>query len=257
VRITGIAKNTVARLLREAGQACLDFQDKMLCNITSQRIQIDEVWCFCYAKDKNVPERMRGMAGVGSVWTYTAIDAESKLIISWQLGARDAANANAFMQDVAERVVNRFQLTTDGNNCYLDAVHDHFGPFIDYSMLVKLYGPVEAERTYSPAKCLGTRRKKIFGEPDPAHVSTSYSERSNLTMRMAMRRFTRLTNGFSKKAEMLAYSLALHFMYYNFIRFHQTLRMPPALKAGIIDRALTIDDIVHMLPLLVAKKRPV
>ncbi len=255
VRITGVAKNTVSRLLKEAGQACLEYQDKMLRNVTCQRIQCDEIWNFCYCKDKNVPEHMRGEPGVGSIWTWTAIDADSKLIVSWRLGARDAANANAFMQDIAERVVNRFQLTTDGNRTYLDAVHDHFGPFIDYSQLIKLYGAVDEERTYSPSKCLGTRRETVSGSPDRKHVSTSYVERQNLTMRMGMRRYTRLTNGFSKKAEMLAYAVALHFMYYNFTRRHETLRMTPAMKAGVVDRMLSISDIVEMLPLPVAKKR--
>lgn len=223
VRITGVAKNTIQKLTRELGEAVLQYQDNVLRGITCDRIQCDEIWNFCYAKDKNLPDSKRGQPGVGSMWTWTAIDADSKTIISWRLGARDAANANAFMQDIAERVVNRFQLTTDGNITYLDAVNDHFGPFIDYAMLVKIYGTTDEERTYSPSKCLGSRKDVIYGEPDAEHISTSYAERQNLNVRMQNRRYTRLTNAFSKKAEMLAYSVAIMFMYHNFVRVHQSL----------------------------------
>lgn len=255
-RITGVAKNTIQKLTRELGQAVLDYQDNVLRGISSARIQCDEIWNFCYAKDKNLPDSMRGMPGVGSMWTWTAIDAETKLIISWRLGARDAANANAFIQDIAERVVNRFQLTTDGNRTYLDAVHDHFGPFIDYAMLQKLYGEnKQEERSYSPAKCLGTRKTVIHGEPDPDHVSTSYAERQNLNIRMQNRRFTRLTNAFSKKAEMLAYSIAITFFYHNFVRVHQTLKTTPAIAAGIAKVKWSIEDMVDLLPLDMPGKR--
>ncbi len=256
VRITGVSKKAVMKLLADAGQACLEFQDKMLVNLPCKRVQCDEVWCFCYCKDKNVPERMKGQPGVGSMWTWTAICADTKLICTWALGARDAAMAHMLMGDLQQRLAHKVQLTTDGNLTYLEAVADYFAE-IDYAQLIKMYGAPEEkpDTRYSPAKCLGAKKSTVMGAPDPDHVSTSYVERSNLTMRMHMRRFTRLTNGFSKKAANLAYALSLHFMHYNFIRFHQTLRMPPALKAGIIDRAMSIDDIVHMLPLAVAKKR--
>jgi IS1 family transposase len=255
-RITGVSKNTIQKLTRELGEAVLQYQDNVIRGLTCKRIQCDEIWNFCYCKDKNVPDEMRGSPGVGSMWTWTALDAETKLIISWRLGARDAANANAFMQDVAERVSNRFQLTTDGNRTYLDAVHDHFGPFIDYSQLIKMYGETNDERTYSPAKCLGTRREKVFGDPDPAHVSTSFAERQNLNIRMQNRRYTRLTNAFSKKAEMLAYSVAITFFYHNFVRIHQSLKSTPAMKAGIADRKWDIEDMVDLLPILSYNTRP-
>jgi IS1 family transposase len=255
-RITGFSKNTVQKLTRDLGEAVLEFQDNALRNIKSKRIQCDEVWAFCYAKDKNLPDEMRGAPGVGSIWTWTALDADTKLMISWRLGARDAANANAFMRDIAERTVNRFQLTTDGNVVYLDAVNDHFGPFIDYAMLQKLYGEEKAERTYSPAKCLGTRTKTVYGEPDPEHVSTSYVERQNLNIRMQNRRYTRLTNAFSKKADMLAYSVAIMFMYHNFVRVHQTLRMTPAMAAGVAKQRWTVGDMVDLLPILSYNTRP-
>jgi IS1 family transposase len=254
-RITGVAKNTIQNLTIALGEAVLAYQNNVLRGLTCKRIQCDEIWNFCWAKDKNLPDEMRGMPGVGSMWTWTAMDAQTKLIISWRLGARDAANANSFMQDVAERVTNRFQLTTDGNRTYLDAVHDHFGPFIDYAQLVKLFGNTPEERTYSPAKCLGTRRDTIFGEPDPDHVSTAYAERQNLNIRMQNRRYTRLTNAYSKKAEMLAYSVAITFMYHNFVRVHMTLKTTPAIKAGIADRKWTVEDMVDLLPLNVAGKR--
>jgi IS1 family transposase len=256
VRITGISKNTIQKLTRDMGEAALAYQDDKLRGITSNRIQCDEIWNFCYCKEKNVPDRMRGEPGVGSIWTWTALDAETKLILSWRLGARDAANANAFIMDVAERVDNRFQLTTDGNNLYLDAVHDHFGPFIDYAMLVKMYGNVSEDGRYSPAKCLGAKRKPIWGEPDKDHISTSYVERQNLNIRMGNRRYTRLTNAFSKKAEMLAYSVAVMFLYHNFVRVHQTLKTTPAVKAGIADRVWTIEDMVDLLPTLSYNTRP-
>jgi IS1 family transposase len=255
-RITGVAENTVQKLTRDLGEAVLEFQDNALRNIQSKRIQCDEVWCLCYAKDKNLPDEMRGMPGVGSMWTWTALDANTKLMVSWRIGARDAANANAFIRDVAERTKNRFQLTTDGNRVYLDAVNDHFGPFIDYAMLVKQYGETNEERTYSPAKCLGTRRQTVYGEPDQDHISTSFVERQNLNIRMQNRRYTRLTNAFSKKADMLAYSLAITFIYHNFVRVHQTLKTTPAVKAGIAKHKWTIGDMVDLLPILSYNTRP-
>ncbi len=255
-RITGIAINTVQKLTRQMGEAALAYQDDKFRGLACQRIQCDEIWNFCYCKEKNVPADMRGAPGVGSIWTWTAFDAETKLVLSWRLGARDAANANAFIMDVADRVTNRFQLTTDGNNLYLDAVHDHFGPFIDYGMLIKMYGAVKDESRYSPAKCLGTKRKVIHGEPSREHISTSFVERQNLNIRMGNRRYTRLTNAFSKKAEMLAYSVAITFMYHNFVRVHQTLKTTPAVKAGIAERVWTIEDMVDLIPALSYNTRP-
>jgi IS1 family transposase len=249
VRITGVAKNTIQKFTRELGQACLEYQDEVLRGLTSNRIECDEIWCFCYAKDKNLPDDMRGMPGVGSMWTWTAIDAESKLMVSWRLGARDAANAHAFIRDVSERLANRVQMTTDGNRVYLDAVENYMGGSVDYAMLIKQYGNNEApERAYSPAKCLGAKKRQVDGNPDMDLVSTSYAERQNLNIRMQNRRFTRLTNAFSKKADMLAYSVAITFMYHNFVRIHQTLKSTPALKAGVTDRKWSIEDMVDLVP---------
>jgi IS1 family transposase len=257
VRLTGVSKDTILRLLADAGEVALEYQDRMLRNLTCQRLQCDEIWCFCYAKQKNVPDEMKGLPGVGDMWTWTAMDAQTKLMVSWQLGARDAANAHVFMSDVAERLANRVQLTTDGNRTYLDAVENNFGSNIDFAQLIKLYGKSDnnPDTKYSPAKCLGAKKKAVMGNPDQDHVSTSYAERQNLNIRMKNRRFTRLTNAFSKKAINLAYSIAIDFFHHNFCRIHQTLRMTPAMKAGISQYPMTIEDLVEMLPLPVAKKR--
>jgi IS1 family transposase len=247
VRITGVSKNAIQRLTREIGDACLRFQDKILRNLTCRRLQCDECWCFCYAKDKNLPDDMRGMPGVGSIWTWTALDADTKLIVSWRLGARDSANALRFMRDIEERLTHRVQLTTDSANVYLNAVADTFQS-IDYAMLHKLYGRPDEnpELRYSPAKCLGTRKRKIMGNPDPDFVSTSFVERQNLNVRMQNRRYTRLTNAFSKKADMLAYSIAITFAYHNFVRVHQTLGTTPAVAAGIVNRPWKVSDLVEL-----------
>jgi IS1 family transposase len=243
VRITGVSKNAIQRLTIEVGKACLKFQDKMLRNLPCKRLELDEVWCFCYAKDKNVPDEMRGEPGVGSMWTWTALCADSKLIVSWQLGARDAAHAHMFIGDVAERLASRVQMTTDGNNVYLNAVEHYLGGKVDYAMLIKQYGEEKSpERSYSPAKCLGAKKRQIDGNPDMELVSTSYAERQNLNIRMGNRRYTRLTNAFSKKAEMLAYSIAITFCYHNFIRKHQTLGTTPAVAAGLAERPWKIED---------------
>jgi IS1 family transposase len=257
VRITGVSKNTIQKLTCDLGEAVLEFQDKVLRDLRCRRVQLDEVWNFCYAKDKNLPDAMRGEPNVGSIWTWVAIDAETKLIMSWRLGARDAANANAFISDVADRLKTRVQLTSDGNRLYVDAVESHMGGMVDYAMLVKQYGNETGtpDTRYSPAKCLGTKKRQIDGNPDMAHVSTSFVERQNLNIRMQNRRYTRLTNAFSKKAEMLAYSVAITFMYHNFVRVHQTLKSTPALKAGVADRKWSIEDMVDLLPLNVPGKR--
>jgi IS1 family transposase len=257
VRITGVAKNTIQKLTVELGEACLEYQNQVLRDLPCKRLELDEVWAFCYAKDKNLPDSMKGMPGVGSIWTWTAMDAETKLLVSWQLGARDAANAHRFIGDISERLANRVQMTTDGNNCYLEAIESHLGGSVDYAMLVKQYGQNETpERAYSPAKCLGAKKKNIDGNPDMELVSTSYAERQNLNIRMQNRRYTRLTNAFSKKAEMLAYSVAIMFCYHNFVRVHMTLKTTPAVAAGIAKHKWTVGDMVDLLPELHYNTRP-
>lgn len=248
VRMTGVAKNTIVKLLVEVGKACAAYQDKHLRNLTCQRIQCDEIWAFCYAKEKNVPIDKKGRFGYGDVWTWTALDADTKLMVSWLVADRSTTAATEFISDLSERLSNKVQLTTDGNRMYLNAVDNAFGGEIDYAMLVKLYGSdPEGEKRYSPAKCIGAEKAVICGKPDRDHISTSYVERQNLTMRMSMRRFTRLTNAFSKKVENLAHAVALHFMYYNFCRIHQTLRITPAMAAGVTDHVWDIRDIVALL----------
>jgi IS1 family transposase len=248
VRMTGASKNTIAKLLVELGAACSDYLDKTLVNLNSRRIQCDEIWSFVGAKDKNVPSERKDQAGIGSAWTWVAIDADSKLICSWLVGKRDPGCATEFIQDLAGRLKNRVQLTTDGLKMYLTAVSDGFGSDIDYAMLVKLYGnDPEAEKRYSPAVCTGCKKQPRIGEPDEKHISTSYVERQNLTMRMGMRRFTRLTNAFSKKIENHVAAIALHYMHYNFCRIHQTLRVTPAMQADMTDHVWSIGEIVNLL----------
>jgi IS1 family transposase len=248
VRMTGVAKNTIVKLLAEIAEVCSKYQDKTLRNLTCKKIQCDEIWSFCYAKQKNVPYDMRGQFGVGDVWTWTAIDADTKLIVSWRVGDRDADVANNFIQDLANRLANRVQLTTDGHRVYWEAVEKAFGSNVDYAMLVKLYGAVrDKEATYSPAKVISCRAIPMIGDPDAEHISTSYVERSNLTMRMSMRRFARLTNAFSKKVENHISALSLYFMFYNFCRVHQTLRVTPAMEAGVSDHVWEIEEIVALL----------
>lgn len=248
VRMTGVAKNTVVKLLADVGKVCAEYQDKTLRNLTCKKIQCDEIWSFCYAKEKNVPEDKKDEFGYGDVWTWVALDSDSKLAVTWLVGMRDAAWAKAFMFDVASRLKNRVQLTTDGHRAYLEAVDSAFGADVDYAMLVKLYGSApEAEVRYSPAKCIGARQQSVTGKPKRESVSTSHVERQNLTMRMCMRRFTRLTNAFSKKIENLMHAVALHFMYYNFVRIHRTLKVSPAMEAGVTDRLWSLEDIVNLL----------
>jgi IS1 family transposase len=248
VRMTGVAKNTVAKLLVELGTACAEYQHKALVNLPCKRIQADEIWSFVGAKDKNVPAEKAGQFGVGSVWTWTAICADTKLCVSYLVSTRDAGAAYEFMMDVASRLRSRVQLTTDGHSAYLSAVEAAFGADIDYATLTKIYGvDPQADRRYSPPVCLGTKAEVISGEPNMKHVSTSYVERQNLSMRMSMRRFTRLTNAFSKKLENHTAAVALYFMFYNFARVHQTLRVTPAMEAGVSDHVWTIEEIVNLL----------
>ncbi|CBE68398.1 conserved protein of unknown function [Candidatus Methylomirabilis oxygeniifera] len=248
VRMTGVAKGTVLKLLADLGAACSEYQRQVLVNLRCKRIQCDEIWSFCYAKEKNVPEHMKGKPGVGDVWTWTAMDADSKLMISWLVGERDAGYATEFINDLAARLATRVQLTTDGLKVYLEAIEGAFGADIDYAQLVKLFGEApEQEKRYSPSQCTGCQKRRIDGSPDPRHVSTSFVERQNLTMRMSMRRFTRLTNAFSKKVENLEAAVALHFMWYNFGRIHQTLRVTPAMQAGVSDHVWTIEEILDLL----------
>ena len=253
-RLTGVSKNTVAKLLADAGKVCAEYHDANVRNVKVARVQVDEIWSFTYAKQKNVASAKDAPEGAGDTWTWTAIDADSKLIVSYLVGGRDAEYAVAFIQDLAERVTGRFQLTSNGLNAYLGAVEDAFGIDIDYAQLVKVYGPtISAPGRYSPAECTGTRIRRVAGDPDGAHVSTSYVERSNLTMRMHMRRFTRLTNAFSKKVENHAHAVALHMMFYNFVRIHKTLRITPAMAAGVTDRLWEIEDIAKLVEAAEAK----
>lgn len=247
-RMTGVARNTVISLLVAVGAACAEYQDKALRNLRCKRVQCDEIWAFCYGKDENLPQDKKNVFGYGSVWTWTALDADTKLICSWMIGNRDALAAREFIQDLAGRLANRIQLTTDGHKAYLQAVDEAFGSDIDYAMLIKLYGAdIPEEARYNPAACIGTKAEEIAGRPERKHISTSYVERQNLTMRMHMRRFARLTNGFSKKLENHVAAVSLHFMYYNFVRIHQTLRITPAMAAGVTDRVWEVSDIVKLL----------
>jgi IS1 family transposase len=247
VRMTGVSKNTIAKLLLELGAACTQYQDEHLRDLPCKRLQCDEIWSFVGGKDKNISQEQKEK-GLGSIWTWTALDADTKLIATWVVGGRDAGTAYEFMQDVASRLRYRVQLTTDGHKPYLNAVEDAFGADIDYATLTKIYGEdPQPEKRYSPAKCLGCKTDIVTGAPDPKHISTSYVERQNLTMRMSMRRFTRLTNAFSKKVENHAAAVALYFMYYNFGRVHQTLRVTPAMEAGVASHVWSVEEIVRLL----------
>jgi len=247
-RVVDVSINTVSGLLVDAGKACAKHHDEAVRNVRSKRIQADEIWSFCYAKQKNVATAKAAPEEAGDVWTWTALDADSKLIVSYLIGGRDAGYAYEFMQDVAVRLANRVQLTTDGYKPYLEAVEGAFGADIDYAMLIKLYGDTPGPKgRYSPAECTGAIKTRIEGRPADKHVSTSYSERQNLTMRMSMRRFTRLTNAFSKKAENHAHMVALYTCWYNFVRQHKTLRVAPAMAAGISDRLWSMEDVVALI----------
>ena len=247
-RLSGCSFNTVTRLLVDAGEACAAYHDEHVRGLTCKRVQCDEIWSFCYTKQRNVPNAKKAPEGAGDVWVWTAIDADNKHAVSWLVGGRDAAYANAFMQDVADRLTSRVQLTTDGHIPYLEAVEGAFGAAVDFAQLVKIYGPApDGEKRYSPPVCRGAKKDVFTGRPNRKYISTSYVERQNLTMRMHMRRFTRLTNAFSKKVENHAHAVALHFMYYNFVRIHTTLKCSPAMAAGVTDRLWELEDIVALI----------
>jgi IS1 family transposase len=254
-RITDTSFNTVAKLFVDAARACADYQDRTLRNLKCKRLQLDEVWSFVYAKQKNVPGAKSSPANAGDVWTWVAIDADTKLVPSWRIGDRSSETAIAFTDDLASRLASRVQITTDGHKAYLEAIEGSFGADVDYAMLVKIYGrDPTGEKRYSPAECIGAVKHRVEGNPDPKHVSTSYAERQNLTLRMSSRRFTRLTNAFSKKLENHALSVALHYMHYNFCRIHKTLRVTPAMAAGVTDRLMSVGDIVTILETWEAKQ---
>lgn len=264
-RMVGVSINTVVKMLIDAGKACAKYQHEKLCGLPCRRLQLDEIWAFCYSKQKNVPAEHQGELGYGDVWTWTAICAETKIIPCWLLGWRDACHARAFVDDLAERLTSRVQITTDGLKYYIEAIDGAFGGDVDYAMLIKLFGNegsnANPETRYSPGECCGTKRKRISGSPDKAHVSTSYAERQNLTMRMRMRRFTRLTNAFSKKLENMEYAVALYFMVYNYVRPHQTLteraegrKTTPAMAAGVADHVWSYEDVLAMMDRLAERE---
>ena len=250
-RTVGVSINTVTKLLINAGEACAAYHDETVQNVTANRVQCDEIWSFCYAKDKNVKAARAAPDGAGDVWTWTAIDSDSKMILSYEVGDRSGATAIEFMDDLRARLSNRVQLTTDGHKAYLEAVEGAFGGDVDYAQLIKLYGNATGnkghEKKYSPAECTGTKKRAVEGNPDMAHVSTSYVERQNLSMRMGMRRFTRLTNGFSKKLENHLHMLSLYFVHYNFVRIHKSLKVTPAMEAGVSDTLHDMEWIVGLI----------
>ncbi len=255
-RVCDVSINTVTKLLVDAGEACADLHDREVRNVTASRVQCDEIWSFCHAKAKNVATATAAPVGAGDVWTWTAIEAQSKLIISWYCGDRSGASAMVLMDDLQARIANRVQLTTDGHKAYLGTVEGAFGGDIDYAMLIKLYGPTTAAPgRYSPADCIGAVKTPVEGKPDEKHVSTSYVERANLIMRMSMRRFTRLTNAFSKKLDNHMHALALYFAFYNFTRIHKTLKVTPAMAAGITDRLWSMEDIANLIDRPAPSKR--
>jgi IS1 family transposase len=260
VRMTGVSKNTVTKLLEDAGEACLFYHDRYVRSIAAQRVQCDEIWSFAGCKQKNVAKAKRKDLAYGDVWTWVAMDADTKLAISYLVGSRDSGYAMTLMDDLRQRVTTRLQLTTDGHSPYLNAVEEAFGSDVDYAMLIKLYGhppaSPEAARRYSPSECIGMRTHNVTGNPDPQHVSTAYVERQNLTMRMAIRRFTRLTNAFSKKVENHAHSVAIHFMHYNFVRIHQSLRVTPAMAADLSKTLWSLLDLVNVIEEWEARRAP-
>ena len=248
-RLADVSFNTVAKLLNDAGKVCADLHDELVQGVTANRIQCDEVWSFTYAKQKNVATAKAAPQEAGDTWTWTALDADTKLIVSSMVGGRDAEYANSFMGDVASRLANRVQMTTDGHKAYLEAIEGSFGADIDYAQLIKVYGnaPETFKGRYSPADCTGIVKRTVEGQPDEKHISTSFVERQNLTMRMQMRRFTRLTNGFSKKIENHIHMVALYTVWYNFIRIHKTLRVTPAMEAGLSETIWDMEDLVRIM----------
>jgi len=255
-RVADCSLNTVTKLLGEVGTACSLYQDKYLRNLQSQRLQLDEIWSFVSMKQAHVPVELKGTPGIGDVWTWVALDADTKLVASYTVADRSRTAAQLFIADLAKRVKHDVQITTDGYRVYVDAIAGAFGTGIDYAVLTKIYDEVpEGQRRYSPPEVVGTKKEVVFGDPDKAHISTSYIERQNLTMRMGMRRFTRLTNGFSKKIENHIHAVSLHFMHYNFGRIHKTLRVTPAMQAGVSDHVWSLEEIAALVPEPVAKKR--
>lgn len=246
-RMTGASKNTIVKLLADAGEACLAYQDKALRGLPCKRLQVDEIWSFVGAKEKNASVEQKA-AGMGDIWTWTAICADTKLIPSWYVGERDSEAAMTFMDDLAPRLANRVQITSDGHKPYVNAIEGAFGGDVDYAVLQKIYGSAaEGQKRYSPAECIGVVRNRVEGNPDPKHVSTSYAERQNLSMRMGMRRFTRLTNAFSKKVANHVHAISIYFMHYNFVRIHQSLRMSPAMAAKVSATLWSLEDVVRMV----------
>jgi len=247
-RLTGASKNTVVKLLADAGAACSDYQDRALRELPCKRLQLDEIWSFVYVKARNVRTAKSAPEIAGDVWTWTAIDADTKLIASWMVGDRSGDTAKVFVGDLASRLANRVQITTDGHGAYLQAIDDAFGIDVDYAILEKVYAtPLEAQKRYSPPVCVGAKRKEVTGRPAQEHISTSYVERQNLNIRMGNRRFTRLTNAFSKKVENHVHALAIYFMHYNFVRIHQTTRVTPAMAAGVSQTLWSLTDMVAMI----------
>lgn len=249
-RLCDVSFNTIAKMLADAGKVCMTFHDDKVRGLTCKRVQVDEIWSFTYAKQKNVAAAKAAPEGAGETWTWTAIDADTKLIAAWFVGSRDAQSANAFLEDLASRLKHRIQLTSDGHGCYKEAVYTAFDTEVDYAQLIKIYGggrPEGYEGRYSPDDCTGIKKTRMWGNPDEAHISTSYIERSNLTMRMHNRRFTRLTNAFSKRFESHVHMVAIYTMFYNYLRIHKTLRVTPAMAAGISDRVWDMADIVALM----------
>lgn len=257
-RVCDVSINTVSKLLVDAGKACAAFHDEKVRGVKSRRVQVDEIWSFTYAKQKNVPTAKRQDLAYGDTWTWTALDADSKLLITWLVGGRDSDYAIAFMDDLRDRLANRVQLTSDGHKAYLEAVEGAFGGDVDYAMLVKMYGATSesAKGRYSPAECIGARKERIEGSPDPKHISTSFAERQNLTMRMQMRRFTRLTNAFSKKFENHMHMVALYTVWYNFVKQHKSLKgLSPAMAAELTDTLWSMTNLAEMIDSNVAAPR--
>jgi len=254
-RMTGASKGAVIKLITDLGPVCAAYMNEAFHDLPCKCLEIDEIWAFCYAKAKNVPPAKKGVFGFGDVWTFTAIDAETKLIPSFMVGPRDGGTATEFMQDLASRLAGRAQLTTDGHQMYLSAVEDAFGGGVDYAMLNKIYAATQEEHRYSPAECTGCEKRVIQGDPDPKRISTSYVERANLSMRMGLRRYTRLTNGHSKKLANHCAALAIYFMHYNFVRIHSTIRCSPAMAAGVTPHLWSVEEIVDLLPAEAPTKR--